>query len=529
MIKKLTNAEAHVIAENSGLSAYLLSLQEDMPFTHRSWLYEEVKDPDTILDNWLSILRRLKAGNQYEMEVYEFELTQLEKWGPQGGHESMDTLYPSLIEPMFAPQSLVDQQRTQAVFSGNQWKKAVSQTIDYLGSYTQLHALRPSEFHKIVDKMRSDGRLESNSGWPVFARRNTPEAKQQAISAATSGEWIKFPAIALFRRYNNKTRLVWMYPMAANVVENTYIIPLQTKFLNASIPFFAPWEGFEAVQREISAAYSAGKFIYASDFASTDAHFRLQASLSVAPVIAAMFQDKYSVGLEESITRMHVIPLVISRTEKVVGEHGVSSGSSWTNLIETVFDLTLSRYVSIQLENQVTGMYAIGDDMSWISDKFDDAFPEKLEKYGKDVGQVVKADKTTCFPDKVKTLQRLFQRGYNRRDGLCRGVYPTIRALKSSVFPERSYKRKSWNSDMFCVRQFAILENCVDHPLFSTFCEFVAKGNRHLIPFAKQSASKLDSLYREAKLLPGLVDAYNQEKRDKPLSSFSSIKIVSMM
>nr|UZS00518.1 RNA-dependent RNA polymerase [Marmot picobirnavirus] len=324
--------------------------------------------------------------------------------------------------------------------------------------------------------MRARDTLESNSGWPDFARRNLPKVTNAAITAAENGDWKRYPAIALFRTYNGKTRLVWMYPMSVNLVEGSFFQPLQSGLIRGGDPFFAPWTGFDRVRLLISEAYEAGKYLAATDFSSTDAHFTGVTSQQVTEVMQSLFQDKYSKALEESIQRMHTIPLIIGPETKMVGPHGVSSGSNWTNFIETIFDLELSKYVSIATENQWKGLYAIGDDMCWISDRYDDAFAEQAEAFGKQVGQDIQAGKSTNKPDEVKTLQRLFQRGYRRPDGLLRAVYPTIRALKSSVYPERFHRSKDWSSDMFCARQYMILENCVDHPLFREFVEFVVHG-----------------------------------------------------
>lgn len=228
---------------------------------------------------------------------------------------------------------------------------------------------------------------------------------------------------------------------------------------------------------------------------------------------------------------MHTIPLIIGPDEKMTGSHGVSSGSNWTNFIETVFDWIFSFYVYEELgtSHGYMGLYAIGDDMSWWRDSYEESFSKNLERLGKTAGQDIKAEKTTNDQDKVKSLQRLFIRGYNRPDGKIRGVYSTIRALKSSVYPERFHDPRKWSSDMFCARQFMILENCVDHPLFEEFVKFVCAGQRDLVPFAKLSKSQLERILRKTRLLPGLNPTYNQEKRDRSFADFESIRIASKL
>lgn len=520
MIKKLTSSELSTIQSNNGLNLYLTNLVKEQPFTKRSWLYEDL-DADDVLHRWLERLSVLRIGSEYEKRVYTFDTAQLEKWGPQGGHEAMSELYPTVIEPTYA---IAANTSSRPTFRTAVWRKALDKTYNELRRYAS--ALRPAGWTRVIEDMSDRNRLESNSGWPDFARRNLPRVKQNAISAAESGDWKTYPAIALFRRYNGKTRLVWMYPMSTNLIEGSYFQVLQTSLMRGGDQFFAPWIGFDRVREVITDTYEAGKCIAATDFSETDAHFTYETSLQVVIALQELFQRPYWQGLQYSVKRMHEIPLIIGPDAKCVGMHGVSSGSNWTNFIETIFDKELANYVSIDTENQWRGLYAIGDDMCWVTDKYDDAFSSTIEKYGEDVGQLIKAEKATNEPDYVKTLQRLFQRGYKRTDGLLRGVYPTIRALKSSIYPERFHDPKHWSSDMFCARQFMILENCVDHPLFRDFCKFVVGGSKYLKPFAHYSSAKLNKIQRETKLLPGLNPTYNQEKGNRPLSEFESVKLV---
>lgn len=524
MIAKLPSDFQSVIAENNGLSMYLSNLLIGRPYTERSWLYEDVKDPNKVLERWKATLRTLADGDTFEKEVYQFDISQEEKWGPQGGIEPISDLLEDVVLPSFKADS-----PQPAAFKTNDWQiEAEISVINDLLNYG-VSGLRPASYERVVDDMRARDTLESNSGWPDFTRRNKPEVIHNAIVAAENEEWLSYPAIALFRNYRQKTRLVWMFPMATNLVEGSYFQPLQSAIVKSRHPFYAPWVGFDEVRRVVTSAYDSGQYIAASDFSSTDAHFQWPATKAIQYVLGNLMQRQYFPGLQQSLRRMHTIPLVIGPDQWILGNHGVSSGSNWTNFVETVFDHVFAEYVEIQQENAqewggiYSGLYAIGDDMCWVSDSYREDFNSELERWGKEVGQEIKADKTTNEPNKVKTLQRLFQRGYRRPDGLLRGVYSTVRALNSSIFPERFHDPKKWDSDMFCTRQYEILENCVDHPLFEEFVKFVVQGNEHLIPFAKKSDAELERIHRKSKLLPGLNTTYNQEKRDSTLASFASI------
>lgn len=520
MKTKLTVKELDTVSSNRNLARYLESLLVGRPATPRSWLYDERNGnltPKEVLDQWLNILQSLENGSEAEQNVYHFDISQEEKWGPQGKVAPISELM-EIVEQGFGSSPI------PKAFSTDKWAAAKKELTRLLTA--KVSVLRPASYDHVVDDMRARDTLESNSGWPLFTRRSKPEVKAASIHDAEDGSWRDYPAIALFRNYNQKTRLVWMFPMSANLVEGSYFQPLQSQLMKAGFDFLAPWRGFEDVRKLVSEAYADQRFVAASDFSSTDAHFTKHATLEVFDVIQYCFQAKYREGLRDSLVHMHEIPLVIGPDTKEVGDHGVSSGSNWTNFIETIFDWILAIYVKNELGAAgYSGLYAVGDDMSWVSDTYNKRFADELERIGDSVGQVIKGDKTTNDRDKVKSLQRLFQRGYSDPTGQIRAVYSTIRALKSSVYPERFHDPRKWDSDMFCARQFMILENCVDHPLFEDFVKFVCAGQKDLIPFAHKSDAKLSEITRKTKLLPGLNPTYNQERRDSSLAEFRSIQL----
>lgn len=521
MIEALPKEFLQVISSNDNLHRYLVGLTRGKPFTKRSWLYEDESDI-AVREHWMKRLSKLKDGNAFERNVFQFDTSQMEKWGPQGGVQPVQKLMSEVVLPSFEKAH----SPVPEAFETDDWAKAKEECIINFKKHG-IRGLRPASYSNVVDDMRARDTLESNSGWPDFKRRNIPEVVSAAVAAAQDGRWKQYPAIALFRNYRQKTRLVWMFPMATNVYEGSYFQPLQSSIVKAQIPFYAPWVGFEAVRSLITRAFDSGLSVAASDFSETDQHFVPRSTFEVFDVLAPLMTPESRSGLRVSFSMMHKIPLIVGPNQMVTGDHGVSSGSNWTNFDESIFDEVFARYTS--RHTSYRGLYAIGDDMAWVTDRWEKTFNQELEELGLKVGQVIKPDKTTNDRDKVKTLQRLFQRGYRRPDKQLRGVYSTIRALNSSLFPERYHDPRKWSSDMFCARQYMILENCVDHPLFEEFVDFVVHGQRDLIPFARKSKRELDDILRKTKLLPGLNTTYNQEKRDQSLANFASIRLARKM
>nr|APG78302.1 RdRp [Hubei picobirna-like virus 3] len=519
MSSKLTAQQREVVTNNNGMARYLQSLQSGSDVTPRSWLYEDVST-DEVLAKWMQHLKSMEGKPTLD-EVYQFELGALSKWGPQGAVEPFEELR-SLIEETFKASSPLAAVKTE------EWKQAKKLAMLELTKATGFKRLRPASYASVVDDMRSSDTLESNSAWPDFGRRNKPEMLKAALAAAKSGKWQEYPAIVLFRNYNKKTSPVWMFPMATNIVEGSFVQPVQQRLMKAQTPFFAPWIGFENVRKTVSQAYNDNWFIQASDFTKTDEHFTRHTTLEVYDVLKYCFQEGSWPALLQSMTHMNTISLVTGEDEIYHGEHGVSSGSTWTNFIETVFDLIFAYYVMLKLAHKHEGLYAIGDDMSWVSREFSPQFSEELETLGRDVNQMINADKTTNEKNQVKSLQRLFIRGFTVPEtNLVSGIYPTVSALKSAVFPEKFHNPKLWNKDMFAASIFMILENCVDHPLFNEFVQFVVRGNSYLAEFARLKALTLTNVTSATKLLPGFNPTYNQEKSDKSLADFESMSIAS--
>lgn len=526
---KLSQEQILVINSNNNLKRYLSGLSVGKPEgTPQSALYNikgKVKclSPDQILKEWKEILIELEnSSDEYEVEVFRFDLEQEAKYGKQGVIPPMDSVFETVVQPTFADKKVAE------AFSSSEWAAAKRQVVKLLHR-AGCKGLSPISYQRVVDDMRARDTISSNSGWPDYAKRRLPEVIKRAIEDAQTGRWRTYPAIALFRDYRQKVRLVWMFPMSTNLVEGSYYQPLQSiigkSFLADS--FFAPWKGFETVRKVLTSQYADKRFIAASDFKSTDANFTLAASLEVCSVLEQCFQPRYREGLRESIVHMHNIPLIVSSETMIEGEHGVASGSNWTNFIETIFDIILGEYVK-QLDSYDV-CYAIGDDMTWSSPAYDADFAVRLEEYGKAVGQTIKAEKTHNDPDKVVTLQRLIQRGYLRPDSSVRCVYPTVRALNSLVNPERMHRKKDWSKDMSAIRSIMILENCVDHPLYEQFVRFVCKGDPYLAVFSRKSSRAQEALYRKSKSISGLNITYNQEKRDVGISQFRTVALLATL
>lgn len=526
-IESLPKDVYDVVQNNSGLKMYLNNLERGRSATPRSWLYEGKSDTE-VLQAWLKVLKTVKTQEHGDL-IYQFDTSQLKKWGAQGEVKPIKELMDIVTEGF----KRADAPKPK-IWNSRLWRKAKENAVKYLIKDTGIYKrLRPRAYEHVVDDMRDRDTLASNSGYPDFGRRKKPEILESALQAIKDGSFWEFPAIALFRNYNQKTRIVWMYPMATNIFEGSFTQPLKEALMKSDLNFIAPWRGYEHVLARISKLYSTGEYLSASDFSHTDAHFTKWAMLEVYDVIKYAFQEQYWDDLKHSMLHVVDIPLIIGRNRWIIGGHGVSSGSNWTNDCETYMDFIIEQYLTLLALEKEPAM-AIGDDILHRRDEFLAEFADSIAKILQEMDFDVNAEKVTNERDWVKFLQRLTIRGYKSTRTwtvkgveypLLRGIYSTIRALNSSLNPEKFHSPKLWSKDMFAVRQFMILENCIDHPLFPQFVKFVCDGHPYLSEFAKKNSNEIDEAWRKSRILPGLNPTYNQEKRDKPLSSFESINL----
>nr|UDL14485.1 MAG: putative RNA-dependent RNA polymerase [Picobirnavirus sp.] len=609
MRTQLPTNVANLVQANPNVKRYLVSLTKEAKPTPRSWVYDghnsKFMEPDEILQAWLKYLdakkiaklvasgdRRLKvrdsapdrlaAANEFADRVIQLETSQIEKYGPQGGHKPVSEALDDVVLPTY---SLASRKRPPAFESAN-WARAKEIVIRKLQAAGCVN-LRPASPESVVDDMKVRDTLSSNSGLPDFARRKSPEVKARAILDCKTGQWKNYPAILLFRYYNGKLRPVWMYPMSANLAEGRFFQPFFSTLAKSrlSSEFFAPWLGFEACRAQITSHYARKSLLclMATDFSSTDAHFQSDATSEVFQVMEKCFQRQFAEELRTALMHMHSIELLIGPDDMLTGPHGVSSGSMFTNLVETIFDMILAEFLKLEFPRRIreyvvshqgfkssymplinkahldwSGVYAIGDDQLYAlivefskaeghrADQVEgvllDVLPHLVSDIASEVGMEIKLEKTTAERNSVKTLQRLSSRFITVRNESGTGgqqemqacVYPTVRALKSIVYPERWHKPKGdgnstddvgYDKNMFAIRCFMIMENCVDHPLFQEFVEFVCRGNRHLIDFARLKDSQIDTLYGKSKSIPGLTATYTQESKLTSLSRFKSISI----
>nr|AVX53291.1 RNA-dependent RNA polymerase [Marmot picobirnavirus] len=514
--QKMTAQMQDYVDSSTSLSSYLTSLNEGRKATPHSWLYEE-EDATKTLERWIPIMEDANRRNSpFGEEFSQFDRKQLSKFGPQGEIPPiMSDAAQEALEPLFSPSEYDDENKFAELFP-------VTREFAQVAFGKRLMTDRPLSIDETIDDMAVRDTLSTNSGFPRFTRRSrvSAEEKQDALS----GKAYDYPAIVLFRKYYGKLRPVWMYPMSMNLIESSYGTVLQHKLRQSPTDwvreYVTPWTGYEDVKRILTLQWPNSRPIAGGDTSKMDANMRRAQMRLFYEIVKWLFQERYWEDLYKCIMRVNDIELLVGRESMLTGPHGLASGSGWTQYSETVLTMFMAW-------RKGTNGQGIGDDFYWNLD----ITAEELVAYLATYGLPANEDKQEISTDTLTFLQRMNRHQFFSRDNarILGAYYPTIRALESSLWPEKFHRPEDWSPDMFCIRQYMILENCVDDPCFVEFLQFVVKGNRHLIPFAKKSAKQLNLIQRLARLIPGLNPSYNQEKRLKPLSEFTSIKLASQM
>lgn len=508
--EKVKRTMFDTIQSNNGLSLYLGNLSRGRNMTPHSWLYEWESAEDT-LQRWIPIMEKANNNTKFGREFNSFDLKQVEKFGPQGGIPPIDSREVwDVLEPLYSPTAYDDPKALERwVEKANEFGRQV---------FRSVRRARPWPFERVVKDMSRRDTLTTNSGYPRFTRRRKVSIEE--IQDATSGVAYDYPAIVLFRYYYGKLRPVWMFPMSVNLIEASFSLQIQSELsvspLNWVAKYCTPWKGFEHVKQIITSQWT-GQQVDGGDTTKMDAHMRPAQIELVFHVVKWLYQEQFWDELHKSLAHINEIDLLIGRDQLLTGLHGLASGSSWTQLSETVLQLLMA-YV-----NETEGQ-GIGDDFYWITNYSADELVDRLAEFGLPANPT----KQSVSKDSLTFLQRYYHQGFtSREDARVLGAYyPTIRALGSMLYPEKFHDpKKGWNSDMFCIRNYMILENCVDDPSFGEFVKFVAHGQKDMIPFAKKSASEMNGIQKIARSVPGLFPNYNQEKLTKPLSSFQAIAI----
>lgn len=311
----------------------------------------------------------------------------------------------------------------------------------------------------------------TNSGLPFYAKKGEvlPIYKRNLDALIAR----KDPAICFTRTQESwKTRNVWGYPMADTIVEMLFYVPFLV--LEKTMPYRAALLGPDDVAERMTnlllRAQREDKILYSVDFAGFDSSVYFKYIIKAFEYVKSCFHHCYHAMLDEICLRFYTIALA-TPTGILRGKHGVPSGSTWTNAIDSIVQVGIALatgFISI-FDCQVQG-----DDGVYIMSRenlraFEQAFIHAGLKLEKSKSAI--SSKYISFCQNIYHIDNI-----DPKTGVVGGVYSVYRALNRLVYMERYVNLSKLGirgRDYFGIRAIAIMENCKYHPLFEDLVRYV--------------------------------------------------------
>ncbi len=477
----------------------------------------EGKERKEVAAMWGAIL--YKDLSILSVELVQMEEKQEAKIGPYSRRkpfadrfDDVASYYEEYPPPLY---SLSDLRRMELDQSGH----------DYEYVFSLPHRrLRPIGFEEAAYQLPQN----TNSGEPLFMKRG--EVVHESIAQAKSG--VVSPAMMGWRGssgqtgdYYGKQRVVWMVAYSFNIVEARFQTVLQP-FYRSRPEYFAAVISMEVVDEHVTRMMDSkpeDALLIGTDYANYDQHNQEQQSWFWDEASDA-FQAQHEETFQVFQYYGRNMELVCTPEVKFTGTHGWASG--WN------FTLTTNSHINqvVQCSSPVVlplGFQVQGDDGCGVIK------PDGLDVHLTHLnacGFSINEEKVYQAKNSVIYLQRLHHVAHRHEDGICHGIYPTMRALNSLLGQERFHRQ--WDKDMESLRTISILENCKWHPLFVDFCKFTAKfGDLYLLEFIRKLE---DPHFRRGRIhkanaMPGFLPSYNTDVRLDGILTFESVRVIKEM
>lgn len=405
-------------------------------------------NPDQLLEEWTKIYQ--VHEKQLNEPLRNLESSNLSKFGPR-----------SIAVPWSERKELV------AAYFGS------GDVIDLARLATRNELvngrLRPLSNDNAIKYLKNS----TSSGLPYYAKKG--RVKAEVLANFDQLIQRQDPCVMFTRtQEQKKTRTVWGYPIADTLFETKYYRPLLD--IQRKQPWRAalvgPTQVDEKITNLIDSSIKLGHSLVSIDFSSYDATLKASLQKASFDYIKDCFQPSVSDDIEYISTRFRTIG-IITPDGVWNGDHGVPSGSTFTNEVDSIAQYLCANSSELDLlEYQIQG-----DDGAYMTGD-----PAKLMQTFEDSGLKVNSEKSDISDKYLTYLQLLFHPDYRRQDGIIGGIYSTYRALTRLVYQERFDDFSEYEiegSDFYAIRSLTILENCKHHPLFKDFVKFVLSKDKY--------------------------------------------------
>lgn len=455
--------------------------------------------PENILKEFDSIFNSKTSMSLMNENLVQLELQNRSKYGPRSIAKPWKDRKESVLYS-FGEGISIPAYRTEPQFSKS------------------LNKLRPIS----VDKALSYLKNSTNSGLPLYTKKGL--AKSWVSAHFESDLRTEWPCVMFTRtQESGKTRLVWGYPMSLTLEESCFYRPLldfqkREKWRSALL---GPDVVDENVTDLVNSAILRGKSLLSMDFSLYDATAKKNLQFRAFEYIKSLFQKEYGKRLDFIRDRFCNIGL-LTPDGVINGPHGVPSGSTFTNEVDSIIQYQLARSSSYVFSEN---MQIQGDDGLYsISSENADNVYSIFTKCGLKVNK----DKTILSPNSCHYLQKLYDPYFRNQNGIIGGIYPVYRAISRLVYPERWVDFEDYGiigKDYYSIRTICILENCKHHPLFKDLVKFVYDLDKYNLKYSQDGLNKYVSMLTETTGSEGILkNQYGDDIRG--ISNFETVKLI---
>jgi hypothetical protein len=393
---------------------------------------------------------------------------------------------------------------------------------DSLFAYFKHEDYDPGEFDTVGGNLRpislrnaSDELIRSStSGLPYLRKKGL--VLDEAVRDYSHLEHV-YPCVLYTRTQElTKTRNIWGYPIADTLMEQTFF----HSYLNLEKRMFhrAALLGPDQVDVSVSKLLSnksTSDVVVGVDFSSYDATVKPEYSFAAFRKIASEFQSLHHEDLYRLFRRFITIPIYTPDGE-VSGPHGVPSGSTYTNTIDSEVQLQIASVDETTCQVQ-------GDDGIYIMPSGEQ---DSLYRRFDDAGLKINTDKSELFEGhEAVYLQRYYHPDYKISSWVLGGVYSIFRALARIKYLERwtdFEKMQISGDDFFALRTITILENCKHHPGFEAVVKYVQRLDKNGLAFSRQGLAA----YSKAEASRTRAAQFNTADLTKGIDYFETMKVL---
>lgn len=313
--------------------------------------------------------------------------------------------------------------------------------------------LRPLTILSASKKLKT----ATSSSLPYMMRKSL--VLERTIENYSNDFATKYPCVLYSRTQENmKIRGVWGYPIAATLLEASFFYPLLEvrKSLKWRSSLIGPKAVSERLTYLLNKASKEGKVCLSIDIETFDASTPSVISKLAFSSLATYFQAKYHSDFD-IISDLFSGIEVITPDGVFGGEHGVPSGSNFTNEI----DSEIQKLISIDSGTIDEDSFDIqGDDGAYV---IDEDRISSLKKAFSKYGYKISESKSYISPNYFVYLQKLYHKDFRDEMGVVNGIYPIVRALNRIKYQERWSQFEDFEisgQDYYSLRTISILENC---------------------------------------------------------------------